>query len=352
MQVFTPLIIKRKKLFLRATGMLTAMVCLLLMLSQVVFARNTYVITDGDQTKVHTTFASDPETVLNEAGFWLDENDTYTTQAVGGVSEITVQRGQFITVNCASASYQLHSYGETLGSLLERFGIPTHGQYEASLPMNTPTYDGMEVTVSCVVRAEEVYTVDIPYKTTYCYDATLPEGTQKVLIPGEAGQMRCKANVIYRDARETDRIVLEETVLQQPVSQVVAIGTGEADRAAGPFIGDGIIVTASGEVLTYEKVLHFKSTAYTSTDEGCNEITATGTRVRVGTVAVDPTVIPYGTRMFIVSDDGEYIYGIGTAEDCGGAIKGNRLDLYFNTTEECFQFGIRACTVYILGSSK
>ena len=79
--------------------------------------------------------------------------------------------------------------------------------------------------------------------------------------------------------------------------------------------------------------------------------TATGTTVRVGTVAVDPTVIPYGTRMFIVSNDGNYVYGIGTAEDCGGAIKGNRLDLYYPTDAECFAFGRIGCTVYFLGDA-
>ena len=64
---------------------------------------------------------------------------------------------------------------------------------------------------------------------------------------------------------------------------------------------------------------------------------------------VDPTVIPYGTRMFIVDQNGSFYYGMGTAEDCGGGIKGHKVDLYFNTSAECFQFGVRPCTIYILG---
>ena len=77
--------------------------------------------------------------------------------------------------------------------------------------------------------------------------------------------------------------------------------------------------------------------------------TATMTVVHIGTIAVDPRVIPYGTRMFIVSNDGEYIYGVSTAEDCGGAIKGKRIDLYYPTLWECNQFGVRDCTIYFLG---
>ena len=74
----------------------------------------------------------------------------------------------------------------------------------------------------------------------------------------------------------------------------------------------------------------------------------TGTTVHKGTVAVDPRYIPYGTRMFIVSNDGAYVYGIAVAEDCGGDIKGDRMDLYFPTFDECIQFGRRVCTIYFL----
>jgi 3D (Asp-Asp-Asp) domain-containing protein len=80
-------------------------------------------------------------------------------------------------------------------------------------------------------------------------------------------------------------------------------------------------------------------------------MTATGTKARVGAIAVDPKLIPYGTRMFIVSNDGVYVYGIATAEDCGDKrfIHDTRLDLFFNTKYECVQFGARMCDVYILG---
>ena len=77
-------------------------------------------------------------------------------------------------------------------------------------------------------------------------------------------------------------------------------------------------------------------------------MTATGTPTRYGVVAVDPSVIPYGTRMYIVTDDGAYIYGLSSAEDCGEAILGNRIDLYFETYEESCIFGRRSCTVYFL----
>jgi len=80
--------------------------------------------------------------------------------------------------------------------------------------------------------------------------------------------------------------------------------------------------------------------------------TSTQTRVRVGTVAVDPRVIPYGTRMFIVTNDGEYIYGVCTAEDCGSWIKRKRVDLYYPTMREVNKFGVREATIYFLNADE
>ena len=68
--------------------------------------------------------------------------------------------------------------------------------------------------------------------------------------------------------------------------------------------------------------------------------------MRVGTVAVDKSVIPLGTRMYIVASDGSVIYGMAVAEDTG--VKGNKVDLYYDTYQQCINFGRRTCTVYIL----
>lgn len=350
MQALTSFIEKRKSLLIRVAALALPLMTLLALLAPTVFAQTTYVITDGDQVKVYTTYATNPAAVLDRAGFELDEDDIYTTQPGDGVSEITVQRSQLITVNNCGEQIQVSSYGETLEMLLNRLGIPAYGDYSVSMPLNTQTYDGMEFSVDCIVQMEQTYTVDLPFETIECYDPTLPEGYQEVLVTGVTGQVSKTANVVYVNSVESSHTVISENVIQQPVNQIVKVGTGtEVDtESAAPAIGDGVIVTADGEVLTYSRSEQFKATAYTHTDAGCNMTTATGTTVRLGTVAVDPKLIPYGTRMFIVTNDGSYVYGIGTAEDCGGAIKGNRLDLYFPTDAECWKFGVRGCTVYFL----
>ena len=353
MQLFPPLVLKKRNLVFRTMAVLVAITCLVSVLAQTAFAQNTFVITDGDQRIVHTTYASDPARVLNEAGFDLTENDTYTTVTADGVSNITVQRGQKITINNCGKQLKLVSYGETVEALLSRANISVGDEYSVDVALETKTYDGMVLNIVRTVQTVDTYVVEEVFEIVTCEDPSLPAGEEKILVAGVNGQLQKKASVVYANGVELSRTVLEEIQLQAAVNQVVAVGTGENVGAKNtqPLIGDGVIVLPTGEVLTYTSTGQFVATAYSKYNAGCDDITATGTNVRWGVVAVDPTVIPYGTRMFIVSNDGKYVYGVGTAEDCGGSIKGNRLDLYMDTDPECFQFGRRDCTVYFLGDA-
>lgn len=349
---------------MRLVALLLPVICIVLLLSQTVFAKNTYLINDSGKVVIHTTYATDPAEVLDEAGLELGEDDTFITQSSLGVSEITVQRKQSVTVNYGGNVLDVVSYGETVESLLERLNLILTNEDVVSVPLNSQTFDGLNISISRCVEVEETYTMIIPFETTYCDDPTLSKGEEVVLTEGLNGQLLCKANVVYVNGEEVSRTVLSEDVTIQPVNMVIAVGTGESVKlhsndlpaslirpqfTGEPVIGDGYIITPDGEYLTYTHVEQFKATAYNNLDPGCTEYNYIGTKCRVGAIAVDPTVIPYGTRMYIVTNDGKYVYGIATAEDCGSAIKGNRIDLYFDTVAECDAFGIRNCKVYFLG---
>ena len=351
MLVLNPSVHRRTKLIVRLFALLLPVLMLLPLLSQTAEAKpTTYVITDGDQVVVHTTNETDPHNVLEEAGLTLAADDTFTTAPGTDETEITVRRNQNITLNYCGEIKEVTSYGETVETMLDRLGLSAYGDHVASVPLNTMTYDGMSITVDDVLQMEQTYTQEQPFKTSYVDDPTLPAGEQKVVVKGVPGQVRITANVTYKNSVEQSRTVLNQTILRQSVDEVILVGSGtdKTNISNTVTIGDGVITTADGEVLTYTRSEQFITTAYTHTDSGCDMITATGTTVRVGTVAVDPTVVPYGTRMFIVTNDGKYIYGIGTAEDCGGGVKGHHLDLYFPSYDECIQFGGRKATVYFL----
>lgn len=353
MQFIAPFVVKKGNRVAPVVALILTAGVLIVLLAQTAFAQNTYVITDGNQVTVHTSYAVDPDQVLDEAGIQLDEDDFYITQTTEDGSEITLQRAQTISINYCGEQIQVNTYGEKLEALLGRTGLSYSGDYQLSVPLATQTYDGMEVTIDYVVKQQETYTEEIAYDVVYCWDDTLPKGQEEVIAEGVPGQKQCTADVVYKNKQEIQRVVLEEKVIQEPTKQIVAMGTGEnegADRTQ-PLIGGGVIVLPTGEVLTYTSAEQFTATAYTHMDDGCDMTTSTGSTVRHGVVAVDPDVIPYGTRMFIVSNDGAYVYGLSTAEDCGGSIQDNRIDLYMDSLDAANQFGRRDCTVYFLGDA-
>lgn len=321
------------------------------LLNQTAFA-TTYVINDGDRVVTCTSFATDPSEVLGQAGVPLEEYDTYTTETADGASTITVNRAQRITVRYHGESSVVSSQGETVGALLQRLGMVLTEDDVLSADQLEETHDGMEISIDQIVTCRETFSATVPHEIQYCTDVSVPLGREKVLTRGQNGELLRTADVTYVNGTETRRSILSETVLRKPVTEIVRVGSapvGEESAPDGPVIGDGYITLPTGEVLTYTHTDTVEATAYTHTDEGCDLVTATGTNVRWGTVAVDPSRIPYGTRMFIISNDGSYVYGIATAEDCGGDIKGDRMDLYMPTYEQCREFGRRRCTLYFLG---
>ena len=379
---------KRNEFLFRTAAILLPLISIVLLLSQTAFAQNTYVITDGERIVIHTTSTTDPAEVLDEAGLTLGADDTYTTQGGDGVSEITVRRNLRVHIDNCGKAMTVDAAAGTVKNLLDRLGIVPDEHTTISVALDAQVTDGMEISITRTIYSTEVYTKAIPYETTYYEDDTLPLGTQVVISEGRNGEMICTAEVTYRNGVQASRNVIKQILNRQASPRIIAIGTAdpvsnidfsqfspsegdsedyeyeggdvyedtsstegsntEDEDVSYPIIGENTITTASGEVLTYTRTMVVEATAYTKTDAGCDDWTAIGTLARYGAIAVDPSVIPYGTRMYIVSNDGQVIYGYATAEDCGGAINGNRVDLYYDTYEECIQFGRRDCTIYFL----
>lgn len=349
-------VMSRRDRLTRLAAVLVIVFAAVILMSQTARAQTTYVITDGDRVLYHTTYATDPAEVLSEAGLELRAEDTFTTQADGDLSEITVKRIQMIQVKTASQTVETATYGTTVAEILRQLGISTQGDLRISEDLEAETYDGMVIDVITLEYETEDMIRTLPYNTVYCSDATLEPGEERILTQGKEGRIHATVRTTYENGVKTEETTLNEKILEAPVNAVIARGvdrtanlaksSGQVKSSWDSWEGGGTLTTASGEVISYSKRLSVEATAYSC--EGYQGVTALGTTARYGAIAVDPSVIPYGTQMYIVSDDGAYIYGYAVAEDCGGAIRGNKIDLYFDTVAECFAFGRRACTVYIL----
>ncbi len=302
----------------------------------------TYLVTNGNTQYLHTTHQTDPVSVLEELRIFIGPDDRVHVEG----DDIRVQRACRVYLDCYGQAREIIAHGETVAELLTRRGLPEEPGDMVSAPETMQVYDGMHLRLTRVICQEQTYSAVIPHDTIVCTSDAIPRGTQRILRAGVDGELVSRASVTYVNGEETERTVLYDRVIRHPVQQIVAIGIGNAHAAeAVPVITESTIILPTGEVLTYDRVITSLSTAYC--DKGR---TATGTEARVGAIAVDPRYIPYGTRMFIMSVDGEYIYGIATAEDCGSLdhIVGTRTDLHFDTYEECRQFGARNCLIFFL----
>ena len=385
----------RKRWIYRLIAIAVMAAALAGLLSQTVFAQNSYVITDGGNVTVYKSFSTDPDVVLDEAGIELSEEDTYTTTYNDGGYCIDIQRMQTVTVVNQGNRSVMNTYGETVSELLDRMGIELCEDDVLSCDVDMKTYDGM--TVKVVRRDVQLlqYEEKIPYETKYYEDPELAPGEEIVLIEGVDGLVRYNAEVTYENGVEVAREILEEDVLTDSVTRLVVRGpnrqitsqpgqnkenakneeaeeptsgsgngtteptenntpttavpttpTETTTAPSAPSASGGTLTTSSGMTYTYTEALTVSCTAYSC--GGSPGYTYSGTLARVGAVAVDPNYIPLGTRMYIVSNDGQYVYGYCVAEDIGGGIKGYKIDLYFDTFAECYQFGVRTCTAYIL----
>jgi len=198
-----------------------------------------------------------------------------------------------------------------------------------------------------IITKEKILTVKgkLSYKTESKINNKLFKGETKVIKQGKPGLVVKQYKVVYKNGKEVSRVLLSEKVKVKPVAKVVEKGTRT------------MLVTSRGDTLRFKKVIVMKSTAYynsfseTGKKPGSSGfgVTASGMKTRKGVVAVDPRVIPLGTRLYIESmQNGVPSYGYSIAADTGGAIKGNIVDVFFPTRQEVNNWGVRKVKVYVL----
>ena len=275
---------------------------------------------------------------------YLSGGQTGSDLALTAKQTVTIQR------NGETVSTQAKK-GETVSDLLERIHMIPGPLEMVAVDVSD---DGVEVTVASELTYYEEISEDVAYETVRVANPGMEKGTEKVVQEGKNGVRTSVYEVIWSNGQELSRQFVEE-LDSTVVDKIVEYGTApEATVNINSSIasvkkntdGSGTLTLADGSTLSFSGVKSMTATAYTAGHGGADYTTATGTLVRVGTVAVDKSVIPLGTRMYIVSNDGSVVYGLAVAEDTG--VRGNVVDLYYNTYEECINFGRRGCTVYIL----
>lgn len=199
------------------------------------------------------------------------------------------------------------------------------------------------VTIKRVTYKTESSKEKIAYDTVKKNSDDVELGETKVKTEGKDGEKIVTREVKYIDGEKTSDKVVAEKTIKKPVDKVVLVGT----KGAATSGGAGTFTDSNGATVAYSQVLTGSGTAYTA-PAGAG--TATGVRAYHGGVAVNPNIIPYGSKLYIVSTDGSFVYGYATAVDTGGALMAGTaiVDCYYNTYDECVNFGRRDVNVYVL----
>ncbi len=236
---------------------------------------------------------------------------------------IVVNVAKYVTVYDDLETYGAITYQTTVEGALEEFGAPLKGNDSSFPKKDERVYDGIKVYVS---RAKLVtFTREGETLQYYTYNNTVEEFLDELGVVCNSDEKV----VPEADAALTDGM----TVAVKP--KVEAMSPLEFDF----------------DLSQAKRVITCQASAYTAAADECwpyaDGYTATGVKCQVGVVAVDPRVIPLKSKLYIETMDGSFVYGYCSAEDTGGAIKGNKIDLAMNTKSECFQFGRRNVRVYI-----
>lgn len=302
-------------------------------------------IYDSDNAPITVkTNSTSVEKILAKQGITLnagDETNIALNEIVSDNSVIEIYRSMPVKVTLNGVTSEYNTTKKLVADILADVGIQATDD-EVTPRMTDVVEAGDEIIVS--QDDSQIVTVSEPiaYETVEYENTDLNPGERVVTQEGANGEREITYKIYYEDGAEVSRERIGELVLAEPVSQVIEYSPDE-EFEVGKI--------PANRPTNYSRVEVFTATAYDASYEDNGPwagVTSTGMPMGYGVIAVDPKVIPYGTKMYIESCDGSYIYGYAIAGDCGGAIKGKKVDLFYWSKAQCNQFGRRDVYIYFL----
>ncbi len=313
---------------------------------------NRVTVNDGLNTKNFYTLKSSTDDLLRIAT--VKSNNYIVTDVITKGRKINISLSYTFPVYVTSGD-KTHCVevieGQTVADAVRGAGISLDEHDIISMPVNSLLRETAYIDVTDINYITETYQETIPYtsKTVYSNKTS----TKSVTTKGEEGvKENVKVTKLVNGVEVSSEIV-SSTVLKEAVTQVVTVGTKKPAVTTSASLStistlkpaSPIELDANGNPVNYKKHITVQATAYSG-----DTSTASGMKPQPGCVAVNTNIFPYGTKFFIKSSDGKYIYGYAVAADTGGfvATRPTNFDLYFPTESECRAFGRRNIEVWVL----
>jgi len=306
-----------------------ALSIVLILFLYMLFFVHSYTIADG---KVITQLLSlktlTVDGILGKAGIDLRSEDVVTPgfNKTLYAGKVIIIRAKPVNVVVDGKKSLFYTTKQSVGGLLEEKNISIEDRDYVNPALESKIFANQEIIVKHYRIVVKKVNVPIPFDTVYAKNRLLEKGKTVKLRNGRDGILEKEFHIVYFGGEKVNEELAGESVIKPAVSRVYE--TGEAS-----FNGN------------YLRKFTMVATAYSPrvVETDTNPwVTATGMRSGIGVVAVDPQIIPLGSLLYVKG------YGYAIAGDTGGAIKGNRIDLFFYSTYDALKWGRRTVTVYLL----
>jgi 3D (Asp-Asp-Asp) domain-containing protein len=282
------------------------------------------------------SYAATVADLLHQTGISLRPRDRVipapSTRLASGMT-IAIRRALPVRLVWNGRSQSFETAAVSVSEFLKEVGVQVRPLDRVLPASDTRLWPGATVRI---VRIDTIITTEeerLPYTRVTQRDPNMPRGTTRLVQTGRAGARIRRIALTTADGLVIYRQIVRDVLIRSPQDQILKVGTKRIIASRGEFAG--------------KEILLMEATAYAPWHgKGVNDITAIGLKAGFGVVAVDPSIIPLRTKLYIEG------YGLAIAGDTGAAIKGHRIDLCFNTAQEAFRFGRRMVRVYVVAPAE
>ncbi len=286
------------------------------------------------------------EEILDKADITVSEHDNVEFLGFEGqYAEVNINRAYEVSVTHDGITEKIYPLQATVREAIEGLDVSIGDDDIVSMPLYSDTKNGDEITLKRVHFEVEKTQEEIPFEKDSKLSSLIKNGRTKVVTEGVNGLKEVYTKQMYVDGELYKEDLVEEVVLEEPVTELSIVG---ADVAVSPVVYEEYPLNDKGVPVTYKKLMKERKCAAYWAKPGAGM--ASGGKAVVGRVAVNPNVIPYGTKMYITSPDGSFVYGYCEAGDTGTALMEGiiTIDVFFATKKEAQTFGIKWLNIYIL----
>ncbi|MEF2968761.1 G5 domain-containing protein [Paenibacillus sp. M1] len=319
--------------------------------------KQSYLVVDGQQESTESR-QSLVNQLLEEQSLVINAEDAAVNPLVGSPEDgdkIALVRAVPVKVSVDGATKTGFTTQHSVQDAIDELGVTLGKEDKVTPALDSYVTANMNIKIVRVTKQQVQTQEAVPFTVVKTSDDTLLKGKTKILSPGSEGLVIHNIEKVYEDGKFVSKRWLGKEVAKKASPKVVAVGTKPAAVAAASIsrssnsVNISGLTTKGGVSFKYKKILkNVTLTAYSSEEDGIGTRTASGTRVTEGrTIAVDSSVVPLGWWV--------YIEGVGfrKAEDTGGAIKGNKMDVYYDSLKAAQNFGRKkGRTVYVIGPTK